>query len=318
MAPIRLALIAGGMSGEREVSLKGAAEVEKALDLKKYKVIRFDPATDLVAMAQQAANIDVAFILLHGIKGEDGTVQGFLDLLDIPYQGAGVLGSALAMDKNLAKELYRQNGLPVAPWEMATKADLDNPTRLLKTLSLPVVVKPVKQGSSLGMSIVKEAEKLKAALKLAFDNDDQVMVEQFITGREITVGVLGNDKLSALPLVEIIPDEKYEFFDYEAKYQPGATREVCPAQVSEEIRNKAQAYGITAHRALQLHGYSRTDMIIDQNKELFVLETNTIPGMTPTSLLPQAAAEYGLSFSALLDLLIDLALEGRNIRNDQN
>ncbi|MDH4319441.1 MAG: D-alanine--D-alanine ligase, partial [Desulfobulbaceae bacterium] len=142
MAPIRLALIAGGTSGEREVSLKGAAEVEKALDRNKYEVIRFDPATDLAALAQRASEIDAAFILLHGLKGEDGTVQGFLDLLDIPYQGAGVLGSALAMDKNLAKELYRQSGLPVAPWKMAAKADIEDPSHLLKTLSLPVVVKP--------------------------------------------------------------------------------------------------------------------------------------------------------------------------------
>lgn len=311
MSPIRLALIAGGTSGEREVSLKGAAEVEKALDRNKYEVIRFDPATDLAALAQRASEIDAAFILLHGLKGEDGTVQGFLDLLDIPYQGAGVLGSALAMDKNLAKELYRQSGLPVAPWEMAAKADIEDPSRLLKNLSLPVVVKPVKQGSSLGMSIVKEAEKLTPALKLAFDNDDQVMVEQYIKGREITVGVLGNDELTALPLVEIIPGDKYEFFDYEAKYQPGATREVCPAPVSEEIREQAQAYGLAAHRALRLRGYSRTDMIIAENDKLYLLETNTIPGMTPTSLLPQAAAVYGLSFSALLDRLIELALEGR-------
>ena len=311
MAPIRLALIAGGTSGEREVSLKGAAEVEKALDRNKYEVIRFDPATDLAALAQRASEIDAAFILLHGLKGEDGTVQGFLDLLDIPYQGAGVLGSALAMDKNLAKELYRQSGLPVAPWKMAAKADIEDPSHLLKTLSLPVVVKPVKQGSSLGMSIVKEPEELAPALKRAFDKDNQVMIEQYIKGREITVGVLGNDELTALPLVEIIPGEKYEFFDYEAKYQPGATREVCPAPVSEEIRGKAQAYGLAAHRALRLRGYSRTDMVIAEDGEIYLLETNTIPGMTPTSLLPQAAAAYGLSFSALLDRLIELALEGR-------
>ncbi len=308
MNKIRLALIAGGTSGEREVSLKGAAEVEQALNKDKYEVTRYDPATDLARLAADAEQIDAAFILLHGIHGEDGTVQGMLELLAIPYQGSGVLGSALAMDKNLAKTLYRLHGLPIAAWEMADKEHIDNPAPLLAKLSLPVVVKPIRQGSSLGMSVVREAEQLGSALATAFKHDSQVMVEEFIQGREITVGVIGNDELMPLPLVEIIPDEKYEFFDYEAKYQPGATCEVCPAEVDNNIRDKAQQYGLTAHKVLQLHGYSRTDMIIRDN-EIFLLETNTIPGMTPTSLLPQAAAQAGLDFSALLDRLIALAME---------
>ncbi|MFZ5797211.1 MAG: D-alanine--D-alanine ligase [Desulfobulbus sp.] len=308
MKKLRLALIAGGVSGEREVSLKGAAGVEKNLDPEKYEVVRFDPATDLPLIAAQAKEIDVAFILLHGVFGEDGTMQGFLDLLGIPYQGAGVLGSALAMDKNLAKTLYRLHGLPVAPWEMARREDIDAPARLLAKLRLPLVVKPVRQGSSIGMSIVRESSALGPSLAKAFEHDREVMVEQYIKGREITVGVIGNDEPVALPLVEIIPDKKYEFFDYEAKYQPGATREVCPAEVDDEIRAKAQRYGLTAHRALQLRGYSRTDMIVCGD-EVYLLETNTIPGMTPTSLLPQAAAVAGLPFPALLDRLIDLALE---------
>jgi D-alanine-D-alanine ligase len=308
MSRLRLALIAGGVSGEREVSLNGAVEVQKALDSGKYDVVRYDPATDLSKIAADAGRIDVAFILLHGIHGEDGTMQGFLELLGIPYQGAGVLGSALAMDKNLAKTLYRLHGLPVAEWEMAARADIDSPHRLLDRLRLPLVVKPVRQGSSIGMSIVRQADGLSGALERAFAHDDAVMVEEFIQGREITVGVIGNEELQPLPLVEIIPGDQYEFFDYEAKYKPGATREVCPAEVSESVREKAQHYGLTAHRALQLRGYSRTDMIV-RGEEIYILETNTIPGMTPTSLLPQAARESGLSFSALLDRLIALALE---------
>jgi D-alanine-D-alanine ligase len=308
MGRLRLALIAGGVSGEREVSLKGAVEVQKALNPEKYEVVRYDPATDLPSLAADADRIDVAFILLHGIHGEDGTVQGFLELLNIPYQGAGVLGSALAMDKNMAKTLYRLHGLPVAQWEMAQHNDVNNPQRLLDRLQLPLVIKPVRQGSSIGMSIVREAGRLSSALKKAFEHDNSVMVEEFISGREITVGVIGNDELQALPLVEIIPGEQYDFFDFEAKYKPGATREVCPADVSEQVRNRAQEYGLTAHRALELRGYSRTDMIV-RGEDIFLLETNTIPGMTPTSLLPQAAREFGLSFSALLDRLIDLALE---------
>ncbi len=308
MNKIRLALIAGGTSGEREVSLQGAIGVEQALNKDKYEVIRYDPATDLARLAADAKQIDAAFILLHGIHGEDGTIQGMLELLGIPYQGSGVLGSALAMDKNLAKTIYRLHGLPVATWEMASQEHVNDPAPLLAQLSLPVVVKPIRQGSSLGMSVVREAEQLGPALATAFEHDSQVMVEEFIQGREITVGVIGNDELMPLPLVEVIPDEKYEFFNYEAKYQPGATHEVCPAEVEDSIRDKAQQYGLIAHNILQLHGYSRTDMIVRDN-EIFLLETNTIPGMTPTSLLPQAAAEAGLDFPALLDRLISLARE---------
>ena len=308
MSRIRLALIAGGVSGEREVSLKGAAEVEKALDTEKYEVVRYDPATDLARIAADADKLDAAFILLHGIHGEDGTMQGFLELLNIPYQGAGVLGSALAMDKNLAKTLYRLHGLPVAAWEMADQKDIAAPEALLAKLSLPLVTKPVRQGSSLGMSIVRQSEQLPAALEIAFEHDSEVMVEEFIQGREITVGVIGNDELMPLPLVEIIPGERYDFFDYEAKYKPGATREVCPAEVDDQIREKAQQYGLIAHQALQLKGYSRTDMIVS-GADIFILETNTIPGMTQTSLLPQAAAVAGLGFADLLDRLIELAME---------
>ncbi len=310
MEKIRLALIAGGTSGEREVSLKGAAEVEQALDREKYEVSRYDPATDLARLASDAPGLDVAFILLHGLHGEDGTMQGFLDLLGLPYQGAGVLGSALAMDKNLAKTLYRLHGLPVAAWEMARPEDRRDPARILDRLRLPLVIKPVRQGSSIGMSIVREPRQLAPALETAFRHDSEVMVEEYIQGREITVGVLGNRELEPLPVVEIIPDRRFEFFDYDAKYQPGASREICPAEIEPRLRDTAWQYALTAHRALQLRGYSRTDMIIADDG-IYLLETNTIPGMTPTSLLPQAAAEAGYTFAALLDRLIGLALEQR-------
>ena len=308
MAKLRLALIAGGVSAEREVSLRVAAVVEQALNRDRYEVVRYDPATDLARIAADAANIDAAFILLHGVHGEDGTIQGFLDLLGIPYQGAGVLGSALAMDKNLAKVMYRLAGLPVAPWVMVEPGDLRDSGRIESAVGLPCVVKPVRQGSSIGMSIVRTLDQLPAALELALRHDGEVMVEAFLKGRELTAGVLGNSELTALPLIEIIPDSRFDFFNYEAKYQPGATREVCPAPVSETVRARAQDYAVRAHRSLQLRGYSRTDMIL-VGEELYLLETNTIPGMTPTSLLPQAAAEAGLPFAALLDRLIELALE---------
>jgi len=309
MAKIRLALIAGGTSDERDVSLRGAAGVAKALDPDKYEVVRYDPATDLARIANDAATIDVAFLLLHGVNGEDGTIQGFLDLLGIPYQGAGVLGSALAMDKNLAKIMYRLAGLPVAPWVMVERRDLEDTGRIVAEVGVPCVVKPVRQGSSIGMSIVREIEKLPGALRLALKHDSSVMVEQYIKGRELTAGVLGNADPLALPLVEIIPDSKYEFFDYEAKYQPGASREICPAEVSEAVRHQAQDYAVRAHHCLQLRCYSRTDMILTGDDELYLLEPNPIPGMTPTSLLPQAAAAAGFPFGALLDRLIELARE---------
>lgn len=309
-AKIRVALLAGGKSGEREVSLAGAREVAKALDPQKYEVRRYDPATDLPKLAAEADQVDAAFVLLHGPFGEDGTVQGFLDLLGIPYQGSGVLGSAVAMDKNIAKILYRDAGLPVAAWEMAKPADVADPARLLAKLTLPVVVKPVRQGSSLGMSIVEQPADLGPALDKAFAYDPEVMVEQYIAGREITGGVIGNDTLTALPIVEIIPGESHRFFDYEAKYQPGASREICPAELDEELTAKAKQYACRAHQALNLRGYSRTDMIV-AGRDIYVLETNTIPGMTPTSLLPQAAKAHGLSFGQLLDRLLELAMANR-------
>ena len=308
-AKITVALLAGGRSGEREVSLAGAAGVEAALDGQRYEVRRYDPATDLARLAAEAGAIDVAFILLHGRFGEDGTVQGFLDLLGIPYQGSGVLGSALAMDKHLAKTLYRLHGLPVAEWQLLHRGEAVDPQALIDDLGLPLVVKPVREGSSLGMTIAHSVTELGEGIGAAFRHDPRVMVEAFVQGRELTVGVLGNREPSPLPLVEIIPGEEFAFFDYTAKYQAGASTEICPAQVADEVKQRAQAHGLAAHRALELRGYSRTDMILAEDGGLYLLETNTIPGMTPTSLFPQAAAAPGLDFPALLDRLIELAME---------
>ncbi|MDT8335872.1 MAG: D-alanine--D-alanine ligase [Desulfurivibrionaceae bacterium] len=303
-----VALLAGGRSGEREVSLKGGEEVYRALDRNSYEVRRYDPAVDLVRLAADAAEIDVAFIILHGPFGEDGAMQGFLDMLGIPYQGAGVMGSAMAMDKNIAKVMYRRAGLLVPDWRMAEKSQIDSPGELIEQLGLPAVIKPLHQGSSLGMSIPATAGEMSKGLRTAFEFDGQVMVEEFIRGREITGGVLGNDELTALPLVEIIPGEDYKFFDYEAKYRPGASKEVCPAEFDPETTASAQQCALAAHRVLNLAVYSRTDMIVNE-AGIFVLETNTIPGMTPTSLLPQAAAVHGLSFPLLIERLLELAMQ---------
>ncbi|SMC25211.1 D-alanine--D-alanine ligase [Desulfacinum hydrothermale DSM 13146] len=306
---LRVALLAGGISAERDVSLKSAQQVDEALDKTKYDIRRYDPRDQLPELVRDASTIDVALVILHGRMGEDGAIQGFLECLGIPYHGSGVLGSAVAMNKIVSKQLYQQAGLPVAPYVIVDRKAPPAPAEIVDSLGLPVVVKPEHEGSSIGLSIVKEEKDLQGALEEAWRYDPRCLVEQFVAGTEITGGVLGNHKLEALPLVEIIPGEEYEFFDYTAKYTPGATREICPARVPDEVARRAQDYAVRAHRALCCRGYSRTDMIVSPSGDMVVLETNTIPGMTQTSLYPQAAAAAGISFSQLLDRLIELALE---------
>ncbi len=305
---LRVALLAGGKSAEREVSLKSGEQVFQALDKDRYDISRYDPRDDLPRLAQDAGSIDVALIILHGRLGEDGTIQGFLESLGVPYQGSGVLGSAIAINKILSKELYRQAGLPTAPYAILDRKRPKNIEEVLNRLGLPLVIKPEHEGSSIGLSIVRTEDQLPKALQDAWSYDRRCLVEKFIQGIEVTGGVLGNDELQVLPLIEIIPGDGYEFFDYKAKYTPGASREICPARVSPELTARAQELAKRAHRALFCRGYSRTDMIID-GEEIYILETNTIPGMTQTSLFPQAAAVAGISFSNLLDKLIELALE---------
>jgi D-alanine-D-alanine ligase len=305
---LTVALLAGGKSAEREVSLKSGEQVFRALDKERYEILRYDPRDDLPRLAQDAERIDVALIILHGRLGEDGTIQGFLDLLNIPYQGSGVLGSALAMNKVLSKQLYVQAGLPTAPFAVMARGGVETAGSVLDQLGLPIVVKPEHEGSSIGLSIVRSAQQFSKALEDAWQFDRRCLVEKFVAGVEVTGGVLGNDSLQALPLIEIVPGADHEFFDYSAKYTPGASQEICPARISLELTSKAQDYALRAHQALCCRGYSRTDMIVSGD-EVVVLETNTIPGMTQTSLFPQAAAAAGISFPKLLDRLIELALE---------
>jgi D-alanine-D-alanine ligase len=311
MTKLKVALLSGGISSERDVSIKSGNQVHDALDKDEYDVARYDPATDLGKLVTDAFHIDVALIVLHGPYGEDGRVQGLLDLLHIPYQGSDVLGSALAMDKWTAKRLYIEAGLPVPPFELLAQGkDFDQEALAVKP-GYPLVIKPRYGGSSIGTSIVPAPEQLSEALVRAFGEGPDVVAEAYLDGTEITAGVLGNDDLQLLPVVEIIPSSAYTFFDYKAKYKEGATREICPARLSEMLTRRAQSYAATAHRSLCCRGYSRTDMII-HDETIYVLETNTIPGMTPVSLFPLAAKAAGLSFSRLLDRLIELALEDRD------
>lgn len=310
MTKLSIALLSGGISSERDVSIASGNQVYETLDRDKYEVIRYDPKTDLPQLVADAAGIDAALIILHGPYGEDGTVQGLLDLLGIPYQGSGVLGSAISMNKLVSKQLYKNAGIPVAPDMTFKSIDMIETRAVVDQLGMPLVIKPVTSGSSIGLSIVKSEDALNDALEKAFAEDHEVLIESYIKGVELTGGVIGNKELQALPLVEIIPGEDFEFFDYTAKYTPGATQEICPARIDETMTQKAQTYAKKAHRALFCKGYSRTDMIL-ADRQLYVLETNTIPGMTPTSLLPQAAKAAGIDFSRLLDKLIEFSLEDK-------
>jgi D-alanine-D-alanine ligase len=308
MKKMRVALIAGGKSSEREVSLKSGEQVYQALNKDKYDIRRYDPLNDLERLVREAPELDVALIIMHGRGGEDGTLQGMLDLLEVPYQGSGVLGSALGMNKELSKILYLQAGLKVPHALVFTQKDAPSAPNIEEVLGLPAVIKPVNEGSSIGITIARSRKELEEGLAAAFKYDYRVVVEEFIEGTEVTGGVLGNAELQALPLVEIVPSTSYPFFSYEAKYLPGATTEICPARIDAALTQAAQQCALTAHQALGCRGYSRTDMKIREG-EIYVLETNTIPGMTATSLFPQGAKAAGIEFPELLDKLIELALE---------
>ncbi len=309
MKKLTIALLMGGASSEREVSLKSGNQVYNALDKEKYNVVRYDPKEDLPKLIADAPKIDAAMVILHGRYGEDGTVQGLLELLGIPYQGSGVLGSAAAMNKLASKKLYEQADILVPPYLAFHKDDTIDIDICDLQIGFPIVVKPVEGGSSIGMSIVSDKKDLQVAVQKAFEYDHTIVFEKYIKGTEITGGVIGNNEPEPLPLIEIIPGKDYSFFDYEAKYKAGATQEICPAGINHSQTVKAQSLAVKAHQALFCKGYSRTDMIVNSEGEIFVLETNTIPGMTPTSLLPQAAQVHGLSFSKLLDRLIELGIE---------
>ena len=246
---------------------------------------------------------DVVFLGLHGTCGEDGRIQAALDLLGVPYTGSGYLGSALAMDKNLTKQLIMPAGVRTPRWRIAQYGSEDI-AKIVAETELPCVVKPVDNGSSIGVSIAHAPEELEKALmeNLKFG---RVMLEQYIKGRELDVGVLDDH---ALPSIEIIP--KQGFYDYKNKYQAGATLEVCPAELDPEVERRLGEAALTVHRQLGLKDYSRSDFMLDEKGDLYFLEINTLPGMTPTSLMPQEAAAAGIGYEALCQHLVDLALKG--------
>lgn len=308
MGKLRVALIAGGWSREREISLKSGEYVYNNLDKDKYEVTRYDPSKDLLRLIKESKNIDLALIFLHGKKGEDGSIQGLLNLLNLPYVGSGVLASALAMNKAVSKELFRCTGLNVPKEMLLFRNQNIDPVEILSILGKPVVIKPVAEGSSIGLSICYTKEEIVEAIKDAFAISSEVIVEEYIRGREVSCAVLGNREPEALPVVEIIPRKEYSFFSYTAKYLPGASKEICPAPLSSDVSEKVQDFAIKAHCLLGCRNFSRSDMIVT-DKDVYILETNTIPGMTENSIFPLAARTARLPFSKLLDRLIELAFE---------
>ena len=322
--PLKIAVLFGGTSAERDVSVASAAQVVDALRRNGHEVLAVETTRGVLPAAQEREllsqgidrapppdhegsvgtlpvvvasgglkEVDLVFLALHGGAGEDGTVQGALDLAGIPYTGSGTLGSALAMDKDVAKRLFLAAGVPTPKWLMAPV----EPARVVEQLGLPVIVKPNSQGSTVGLTLVREEASLPGALEQAAEFDDEVMVEQYIPGRELTVGILDDEPLA---VGEIVPLTG-EIFDYTAKYQSDAANEIFPADIPDDVAERVKMLGVQAHRALKLASYSRADFRMDPQGGLWCLEVNTLPGLTAGSLLPQSAGAAGISFEELCE-----------------
>lgn len=351
---IRVGILTGGASAERDISLATGAQIAASLPAGRFETVLLDPLALMVrnpsiseeqreqaralletgglmqqpralprgleehiasaekaivpasaAMSNSAGPVDVVLLALHGTWGEDGRIQGLLDTIGIPYTGSGVLASALAMDKVAAKKMLVAEGIDVPRGVVVASAsgkDLEQ----ARSVGLPVFVKPVASGSSVGAAIVSSGEQLAPAIADALRYDERALVEELVGGRELTVAVIGNDDLVPLPVIEIVT--KREFFDYTAKYSAGESEEIVPARIPDEIARRAQEIALRAHRALGCRGMSRTDLMWSGDR-MVTLEVNTIPGMTANSLLPKAARAAGIPFGDLLARLVDWALE---------
>lgn len=297
----RIGVLAGGPSNERDISLRSGEAVHKALLAQGYDAAFLDIKDDLSSVISKK-NIDVAFIALHGRFGEDGTVQKMLEAVKIPYTGSGPEASRLALDKIASKKRFIEKNIPIPKYIVFKKGALD--IEDADRIGYPLVVKPQSEGSSIGLSVVKEKKFLKEAADKAFQYGDNIIVEEYIGGRELTVGILGD---KALPVIEIVTMDRV--YDYEAKYKASDTRYLVPAPISDEAREKARLLGLAAHNALGCSSFSRVDMIMDDMGRIFILEVNTIPGMTERSLLPKAAAAIGLPFGDLCVKILENALK---------
>ncbi|MDH7576384.1 MAG: D-alanine--D-alanine ligase [Bacillota bacterium] len=308
--PERIAVLLGGFSSERDVSLKTGKQIAQALADKGYQVKEIDPAFQLVKSLQEFQP-DVVFIALHGKFGEDGTIQGLLEILGFPYTGSGVLASALAMNKVMTKKILLSEGIETAPFHVFKKDDLKHKDlaqiagEIIEHLEFPVVVKPACQGSTIGVSVVRNLREFEAAVACAFQYDEVSFAEQFIEGVEVTASVLGTLNPQVLPLIEIISETG--FYDYRAKYSAGLSRHIIPARIRPDVAKEVEAIAVRTYRALNCRHFARIDFIISNDGVPYVLEVNTIPGMTPTSLFPDAAQAAGISFSDLVSRLVEEA-----------
>ena len=331
---MKITVLMGGTSSERNVSLASGIRIVEALRSKGHDVTALDPAKGLISAEEQRRlatgkvgtappsleslakvaegsflpnltsmkeirDADVAFLALHGGQGEDGTIQALLDMAKVKYTGSGHLASALALDKDLSKKLFRMGDVKTADWLMTPVTT----EQIEGVLGLPVIVKPSREGSTVGLSLVKKRADLGPAIEEARRYDEEVMIETFIPGRELTVGVLGD---IALPVGEIIA--KHEIYDYECKYTAGMAREEFPAKLSREATEKVQQQALLAFKALKLRGYARIDFRLTTEGEFYCLEANTLPGMTELSLIPQGAAAMGIGFPELCERIVKLAL----------
>ncbi|MDO8666850.1 MAG: D-alanine--D-alanine ligase [Gemmatimonadales bacterium] len=331
---MRITVLTGGTSSERDVALASGLQIAAALRTRGHEVSMVDLATGFVSPEHEAALLpggvgreppplarlkelergmlsaglgevpavreaDVIFLALHGGQGEDGTVQAVLDVIGVPYTGSGHLASGLAMDKDLSKRVLRDSGVKVADWLMAPVTA----GSVQRAIGFPCVVKPSREGSSVGLALVRRPEDLAPAIELASLYDREVMIECFIPGRELTAGIVGDHPL---PVGEIVP--KHELFDYECKYTSGMAEEIFPAPIDAALAAETQEAALRAHRALKLGGYSRIDFRLGANGDIFCLEANTLPGMTANSLIPKAARAAGMSFPDLCEAICRLAL----------
>lgn len=330
MKKLKVAVVMGGRSSEYDISISSGKEVIKNLNPKKYEVLPYVisrdgknwlPAVKSKLLSPKNKNgkplinindanplaenkVDLAFIAMHGENTEDGSIQGLFELIGISYTGPRLLSAALTMDKIVSRKFFKYAGLNVPKDVVLKKGEREK--KVWGKLTLPCVVKPHNQGSSIGVSIVRKKADLKKALNTAWKYSSLAIVEEYIKGVEVAGAVLGNENPIALPLVEIVP--KKEFFDYEAKYSSQLTDEICPARLSKSVTKKARHAALTAYKALNCTVFSRVDMILKGSK-VYVLEINPIPGLTPASLLPKAAKAAGISYSRLLDKIINFSLE---------
>ena len=308
---LKIVVIYGGISSEREVSLKSGAAIADALKKGGYEQVRlFDLSKDSVAELLRIP-MDIAFLALHGKGGEDGCIQGMLELAGVPYTGSSVEASAICMNKIRTKQILIQSGVPTPKFLTFSKAECDDRERiqhdLIEQIGFPMVLKSPCQGSSIGVVIVKNDSALSLGIQEIFSYGDSLLVEEFVEGVELTLPILGNEALTVFPAVEITSEN--EFYDYESKYTKGMCHHIIPARISQEELLSIKEYGMRAYRALGCRGLSRIDFIVDRTKGPMLIEVNTLPGMTAMSLFPDSARFAGVSFEELVDKIVALALE---------